>query len=1086
MMFAVVWDLQFTLACLAGVLYSASSQIMSLDRSVGGRTFGALIFVGTVVTGASLGGGLVMLAWLARGDAEALVGYLPDDLQEFPPLATLQRWQDAFASLTAVPLPPASQDLVDGLVADLSALLNDLLPPISVSYWALLMVLAAIAFVPAAAARSNPDFAKSSVIAIFTVFLSSMFVFGTLLPLLGVKLFWETIVIGYYKVALVAGAANALAGVVLCVRSSHDDVRRGCAAVFSGLGLHISRLGTAASGAAVSTPPHVADGEEKAIAVVDSSQPPPAAGWSDSQLQDEAVKQCAADETCYVQARIAECSKGVKLLDKPAEKATSNGGSVRRKAGARGLPPLPAQAEEATLNMVWAELELSLKTAKFEPPLPQLCSQPGADLAKYAALATQLARLQRAVMVMRRGQARCLSALSATDGTTAATAARLRTVLGRLSSLAAAACGGAAQALAHMPALAACSGAALRWRPLTADDWAAAREDLSAEAALLARSYEEEYTKGGLAFALSLGLGEHHALLYSLAAAAEVLDSAQAAEAAAADALGVPARYSVSKKGSGGANGSDAATPDPAPSFKEDLEAPMAAASPSPAAAKGAAPPPGLLKRVLANPFASNATILLLLASPAMVILLVLQACLGMARAVPGLLTSRQAWRKVLLNRSNQFAIKYWAGMTGAVLVIIAIMWKAVPDGENPLVDAKQQGDFFVVWQPIYASITIAICLQDTVEASLMRAVLRTTMTALGGTLGFLVMLNGSLANNPYWVVSWVVAFSWLCGLLSPDRSLRYSLFLTVFSFNAVIICQYIGCCAVPGDPQVYGGKVISTLIGSTVAIGVGWMILPWFGSERMLHDQARALQAALGLLRDMHAEVEAAAAADRAVSIGGWLDRVEQDVQAPLARVVKDLDMNLIDRRQMPFTWHLLPEPAVLHMVQPALSSLRDRLASAALVLGQDLFAVAGGPRQVVPGPVFRRVLPQLRGEEEGLFAALDQLVEACTANMAAGVAGSRLKPHRAAVEQAVAAAQDARVRLHRAYLQAQPAVLTAAGGHSAGDFACGAWLHAALRCTDEMVVAASMLLQDAAQDRDVLGGWVRAWRGQRVAPPV
>ncbi|KAL4854825.1 hypothetical protein ACK3TF_004517 [Chlorella vulgaris] len=684
MMFAVVWDLQFTLACLAGVLYSASSQIMSLDRSIGGRSFGAVIFVGTVVTGASLGGGLVMLAWLARGDGEALVGYLPDDLQEFPPLATLQRWQDAFASLTAVPLPPAAQDLVDGLVADLSALLNDVLPPISVSYWALLMVLAAIAFVPAAAARSNPDFSKarahsrlSSVIAIFTVFLSSMFVFGTLLPLLGVKLFWETIVIGYYKVALVAGAANALAGVVLCVRSSHDDVRRGCAAVFSGLGLHISRLGTAASGAAVSTPPHVGDGEKKAIAVVDSSQPPPAAGCSDSQLQDEAVKHCAADETCYVQARIAECSNGVKLLDKPADKATSNGGSVRRKAGARGLPPLPIQAEEATLNMVWAELELSLKTAKFEPPLPQLCSQPGADLAKYAALATQLARLQRAVMVMRRGQARCLSALSATDGTTAATAARLRAVLGRLSSQAAAACAGAAQALAHMPVLAGCSGAALPWRPSPADDWAAARGELSAEAALLARSYEEEYSKGGLAFALSLGLNEHHALLYSLAAAAEVLDSAQAAEAAAADALGVPARDSVSKKGSGGANGTDAATPDPAPSFKEDLEAPMAAASPSPAAANSAAPPKGLLKRVLANPFASNATILLLLASPAMVTLLVLQACVGMARAVPGLLTSRQAWRKALLNRSNQFAVKYWAGMTGAVLVIIAIMWKA-------------------------------------------------------------------------------------------------------------------------------------------------------------------------------------------------------------------------------------------------------------------------------------------------------------------------------------------------------------------------------------------------------------------------
>ncbi len=59
------------------------------------------------------------------------------------------------------------------------------------------------------------------------------------------------------------------------------------------------------------------------------------------------------------------------------------------------------------------------------------------------------------------------------------------------------------------------------------------------------------------------------------------------------------------------------------------------------------------------------------------------------------------------------------------------------------------------------------------VEASLFRGVLRTTMTVVGGTLGYLVMLNGSLANNPYWVCAWVAAFSWLAGLLANDRSLR-------------------------------------------------------------------------------------------------------------------------------------------------------------------------------------------------------------------------------------------------------------------------------------------------------------------------
>lgn len=35
------------------------------------------------------------------------------------------------------------------------------------------------------------------------------------------------------------------------------------------------------------------------------------------------------------------------------------------------------------------------------------------------------------------------------------------------------------------------------------------------------------------------------------------------------------------------------------------------------------------------------------------------------------------------------------------------------------------------------------------------------------------------------------------------------------------------------------------------------------------------------------------------------------------------------------------------------------------------------------------------------------------------------------------------------------------------------------------QMTVAARLLLQDAAQDRDVLRGWLRAWRGQRQAPP-
>ena len=54
-LFVVVTNLQFSIACLVGILFSASALVLSLDRSVGGRLFGGIVFIGTVCTGASIG-----------------------------------------------------------------------------------------------------------------------------------------------------------------------------------------------------------------------------------------------------------------------------------------------------------------------------------------------------------------------------------------------------------------------------------------------------------------------------------------------------------------------------------------------------------------------------------------------------------------------------------------------------------------------------------------------------------------------------------------------------------------------------------------------------------------------------------------------------------------------------------------------------------------------------------------------------------------------------------------------------------------------------------------------------------------------
>lgn len=49
---------------------------------------------------------------------------------------------------------------IDDLVAVASRGLYQLLPPVSSGYWALLMVLAGLAFLPLAAARADRDFGK--------------------------------------------------------------------------------------------------------------------------------------------------------------------------------------------------------------------------------------------------------------------------------------------------------------------------------------------------------------------------------------------------------------------------------------------------------------------------------------------------------------------------------------------------------------------------------------------------------------------------------------------------------------------------------------------------------------------------------------------------------------------------------------------------------------------------------------------------------------------------------------------------------------------------------------------------------------
>lgn len=136
---------------------------------------------------------------------------------------------------------------------------------------------------------------------------------------------------------------------------------------------------------------------------------------------------------------------------------------------------------------------------------------------------------------------------------------------------------------------------------------------------------------------------QHRALLFSLAAAVELLDSAQAAEAAAAAALEVPVPEVAAEVATAVAeapsNGSAAGKQEENEKSEADVEAGKPVAPPQPAH-------PSALKRLVANPYVANAALLLALATPLAVVKLMLDANVRMFRALPAVLFNRTARRK--------------------------------------------------------------------------------------------------------------------------------------------------------------------------------------------------------------------------------------------------------------------------------------------------------------------------------------------------------------------------------------------------------------------------------------------------------
>ena len=736
-LFAVVDKMTFTLACIISALYGASSQVLSLDRSVGGRLFAGSIFLGCILSGGIAGFAVVSLSWLARGDnVEGVLEYLPSDLQQVPsrveiaelkvaegylqkiltiPPAELNAFvQNYLQKLLPIPIQLPSVETVLQGVEELITYIESLVTNVDTAYWVLLIILYFVLSFPFAFSRGLVKPSMGIVLAIATLFMSSQVIFGSLMPIFGQRLFWTQVTGGYFKVALVNIVAMMINGLVMFVQSSHDNVRKTLGNVLLNCGKLLTRLASDVN---------VDNG------IKSTQNVPKLVGTSIRDL----------DPSMHVKSTKEEMLQEVRAL---ASQPVDDGKGKKRSLESGSTRAIHDVVSTKMSMDIFADtllVEDALAACAFEPPIPGFSSQWGArkDLYEEALLSTKsllsIINCLETSIAEANFEAKCLLK-----------GEMINSIICRTMASVAALASSAAETLQSMPLGRKCYGPSLKWQPKDAEFWEGMQNELSlasdaiVEAASLDQDEGEDVESG-----LPLKVLKGRSTLLMLTTCESLVAQMQELENKLSIALAIRQPQKS----------------DQTLSLKEKL---------------------------MQNPYAPSCVMHSLLLSSLLVWALIVVGMKILYNAIVGK-PKRNTWSQ---SRDIHFGLKYWLGMTIAVMGIVLIFWQGKGDDANPVEGYANMADFFFNWQPVYFSITAAICIQMEVETSAFRAVLRSTMTFLGGLFGYLTMLNGTLAQNPYFITSITCAFNCVCGFFSPIKRLRYSLFLTAFTFNAVVVCQ--------------------------------------------------------------------------------------------------------------------------------------------------------------------------------------------------------------------------------------------------------------------------------------------------------
>jgi hypothetical protein len=460
--------------------------------------------------------------------------------------------------------------------------------------------------------------------------------------------------------------------------------------------------------------------------------------------------------------------------------------------------------------------------------------------------------------------------------------------------------------------------------------------------------------------------------------------------------------------------------------------------------------------------------------------------------------------KSILQRRDMQFYIKFFIAVNLSFIAIILIIWLRYGNSASAIHNATSMASWYGSWQPEYFLTATVICLQKQVEMSVVKAFLRCSMIAFGGVLGYVTMLNGYLASNPYFIFFMGVLMNGFFGLFSIyGMDFRYSLFLTVYTWNGVVLCQYTGVCCQAGTVLEFGGKTVSTCLGAVWALIFTILIKPLYTSEVIFSIEKDYLMGVLGYFeKSFHSGatlqrkntigsdddpdgekgtifekklVYSVRHADRLNEVRGAVNAITKLRIDSLKAFGKEMTLNSLDKREVVF-WKvtILPLPQSLNLIRSRLVPFGGFVSASS----KSSYSYLLGQSASEPTTFF---LEHMLEPTDSVIAAAKSLASSIAASFD-NHSSAELIELRDSISQGMAELQKARDNVRHVFCTNVQQKLLEMSTCSSGDLKCLVWYQFLMAASRELQsLAAIMCKDDRCLERDTYTSFFTAWYTRR-----